>query len=143
MNNQMANSVDHTINGECQGCGECCSALLCVSDAEIKKIKKYLGQHPEVKMINRNTALDKNFKDVCPFLSKGNRCQIYEVRPEICQKFLCSNFKNPEKGVMNHRNKHIVNMITMFMGEKACPNAPDLTNLNKFYEAKKKEVYGK
>ena len=34
-------------------------------------------------------------------------------------------------------------MITTFMGEKTCPNAPDLVGLNKFYESKKKEVYGK
>ena len=46
MNNQMANKIDHTIDGKCSGCGDCCSAILCVSDAEVKKIKKYLCQHP-------------------------------------------------------------------------------------------------
>lgn len=143
MNSQMANKVDHTIDGKCSGCGACCSAILCVSDAEVKKIKKYLGQHPEVKMINRNTALDKDFKDICPFLNKENKCQIYEVRPEICSRFICSAFKDTSIPSLNHRNKRIINMITTFMGEKTCPNAPDLVGLNKFYESKKKEVYGK
>ena len=140
MNSQMANKVDHTIDGKCSGCGACCSAILCVSDAEVKK---YLGQHPEVKMINRNTALDKDFKDICPFLNKENKCQIYEVRPEICSRFICSAFKDTSIPPLNHRNKKIINMITTFMGEKTCPNAPDLVGLNKFYESKKKEVYGK
>ena len=135
MNSQMANKVDHTIDGKCSGCGACCSAILCVSDAEVKKIKKYLGQHPEVKMINRNTALDKDFKDICPFLNKENKCQIYEVRPEICSRFICSAFKDTSIPPLNHRNKRIINMITTFMGEKICPNAPDLVGLNKFYES--------
>ena len=143
MNSQMANKVDHTIDGKCSGCGACCSAILCVSDAEVKKIKKYLGQHPEVKMINRNTALDKDFKDICPFFNEVFKCQIYEVRPEICSRFICSAFKDTSIPPLNHRNKRIINMITTFMGEKTCPNAPDLVGLNKFYESKKKEVYGK
>ena len=42
MNKQMADSIDHTKDGECSGCGQCCSAILCVSDAEVAKIKKYL-----------------------------------------------------------------------------------------------------
>lgn len=94
-------------------------------------------------MINRNTALDKDFKDICPFLNEENKCQIYEVRPEICSRFICSAFKDTSIPPLNHRNKRIINMITTFMGEKACPNAPDLVGLNKFYESKKKEVYGK
>ena len=28
MNSQMANKVDHTIDGKCSGCGRCCSAVL-------------------------------------------------------------------------------------------------------------------
>lgn len=143
MNNQMSNSVDHTKDGNCSMCGKCCSAILCVSDAEVKKIKKYLGQHPEVELINRNNALEKDFKDICPFLNEENKCQIYEVRPEICKRFICSAFKDTTVPPLNHRNKHIINLITTFMGDKSCPNAPDLTGLRQFYEAKKKEVYGK
>lgn len=142
MNNQMANKVDHTVDGKCSGCGACCSAILCVSDAEVKKIKKYLGQHPEVKMNSHNTALDKDFKDICPFLNEEKRCQIYSVRPEICSRFICSAFKDTSIPPLNHRNKKIINMITTFMGKNSCPNAPDLKELNKFYEDKKKEVYG-
>ena len=77
MNSQMANKVDHTIDGKCSGCGACCSAILCVSDAEVKKIKKYLGQHPEVKMIDRNNALQKDFIDICPFLSEEKKKEVY------------------------------------------------------------------
>ena len=58
MNNQMANKIDHTIDGKCSGCGDCCSAILCVGAAGVKRISKQLGQHTEVKMSTGNTALD-------------------------------------------------------------------------------------
>ena len=142
MNSQMANKVDHTIDGKCSGCGACCSAILCVSDAEVSKIKHYLGQHPEVKMIDRNNALQKDFIDICPFLGEEKKCQIYEVRPEICRRFICSKYQNVDNQPLNHRNKKIINMITTFNQTGTCPNAPNLKELNKFYEEKKKEVYG-
>lgn len=143
MNRNMSNPIDHTIDGECAMCGRCCSAVLCVSDSEVSKIKHYLGQHPEVKMIDRNNVLQKDFIDVCPFLSEENRCQIYEVRPEICRRFICSKYKSAGNKPLNHRNKKIINMITTFNNTGTTPNAPDLKELNKFYEEKKKEVYGK
>ena len=142
MNSQMANKVDHTIDGKCSGCGACCSAVLCVSDAEVSKIRGYLGEHPEVKMIDRNNALQKDFIDICPFLSEEKKCQIYEVRPEICRRFICSKYQNVDNQPLNHRNKKIINMITTFNQTGKCPNAPNIKELNKFYEEKKKEVYG-
>ena len=33
---------DFSINGKCSMCGECCGAILPVSEKEIKRIKKYV-----------------------------------------------------------------------------------------------------
>ena len=79
---------------------------------------------------------------ICPFLSEEKKCQIYEVRPEICRRFICSKYQNVDNQPLNHRNKKIINMITTFNQTGTCPNAPNLKELNKFYEEKKKEVYG-
>lgn len=42
--NIMSEAVkDFTVCGKCSGCGSCCSDLLPVTDAEIKRILKYDG----------------------------------------------------------------------------------------------------
>lgn len=143
MNNQMSKSVDHTVDGKCSGCGQCCSALLILSQAEINRIHSYLKQHPEVELHNRNSVLETQFKDICPFLTDEKRCGIYEVRPEICQGFICSNYGKLDATKFSHVNKKIVNMITTFMPKSPCSNAPDLGELNDFYAKKKREAYGR
>ena len=83
MNKQMADSVDHTKDGNCSGCGQCCSCLLILSEGEIAKIKNY--------------------------------------KP------------------LDHNYKKIVNMVETFMN-KECSNAPDIKELNKMYQEKKREA---
>lgn len=148
MNKQLASPENRCVKKEdgsfeCSTCGRCCSAILCVSKTELKKIKKYLREHPEVKLTNRNNVVATEFKDVCPFLNGENRCGIYAVRPEICRHFLCANYQDPSVAPMNHRDKTIVNMITEFMPDSPCPSTPNLTEINRFYEARKKLAYGK
>lgn len=139
MNKQMADSVDHTKDGACSQCGQCCSCLLILSEGEIAKIKKYLKEHPEVKMKDRNSALQNKFVDVCPFLNEENECEIYSVRPQICSRFICSRFKDPDYKPLDHSYKKIVNMVETFMN-KECSNAPDIKELNKMYQEKKREA---
>lgn len=143
----MASSTDYTVEVDgkrvCSGCGRCCSAILCVSKAELLRIHRYLRKHPEVKLINRNDVVNKEFKDVCPFLTEENKCGIYDYRPEICRHFVCSNYLSQGAPPMDHRGKTVVNMITEFMPDSPCPSAPDLTEINQFYEQKKRMVYGK
>ena len=94
----MSNPVDRTKDGECSQCGRCCSAVLCVSDAEVSKIKHYLGQHPEVKMIDRNNALQKDFIDICPLIDLTENSVFYCVPALFCS-FDTPTIKNPRKRV--------------------------------------------
>jgi hypothetical protein len=76
--------TDNTIFGHCSNCGECCTDYLIITDKELKAIKKYLKHHPEIHDMTRPV--------LCPFRDPIRmRCQIYEVRPEICRRFLCHN----------------------------------------------------
>ena len=89
MNSQMANKVDHTIDGKCSGCGACCSAVLCVSDAEVSKIKHYLGQHPEVKMIDRNNAFRRTSLIFVLFLVKRRNVKFMKfVQKSVVDLFV-------------------------------------------------------
>lgn len=74
-----------TINGICSNCGECCSDFLHLDKKEIETIDNYLKNH---KIIQQNKG-SNNWN--CPFRNNVLRkCEIYEVRPLICQKFKCN-----------------------------------------------------
>ena len=73
-----------TICGHCSNCGECCSDFLHLDKTEISKIDKYLETHN----IKQNNVGANNWN--CPFRNETFRkCEIYEVRPQICRVFKC------------------------------------------------------
>ena len=81
----MSKIVDLTLNGHCTNCGGCCSDYLFLDDEEIKRIDEYLKTH---KVEQHHTSCNDS---VCPFRNdETKRCDIYEVRPYICQKFKCN-----------------------------------------------------
>lgn len=135
-------NINNTVDGKCSKCGACCSALLPVSNEEIKKIKRYIAKN-DIKCVNRNSVFSKKFEDVCPFLSSEKLCNIYDERPEVCRNFSCSEYKRYTGENINHRNKHIINMLTEFYSDAFIPNEiPNLAEINKLYEGKKRKVYG-
>lgn len=79
---------DFTCNGECSNCGQCCSNLLPMSRKEIKRIKAYIKKH-HIKEQRHNGIMGVDM--TCPFRDEANKkCLIYEVRPCICQLFICN-----------------------------------------------------
>lgn len=80
----MIHMTNYTINGNCSNCGECCSDILPLNEKEIVKIDKYLKTH---KLKKHHEFLNDAR---CPFRNDVERkCEIYEVRPYICQMFKC------------------------------------------------------
>ena len=65
----------------CTNCGICCGPII-VSNNELKMIKQYVSDHPEiVKKIKRNPF-------TCVFRDeKQKKCMIYPARPVVCQLF--------------------------------------------------------
>ena len=85
--------TDLTDHGKCTGGGGCCGNILPLSIKEINVIKHYIKTH-NIKENSRvlNVFAEKPMMDMtCPFLSnrETKRCDIYEVRPEICRRFKC------------------------------------------------------
>ena len=83
-------------NFECTGCGDCCrwSGSVLLTDADIARMAAALGLSEEA-FIDRHTrlapnriqlALIDNPDESCSFL-EGNRCNVYEARPEQCRSF--------------------------------------------------------
>ncbi len=108
--------TDFTNNGECSNCGGCCSALLPVSDDEIKQIRQYIkSNHIKPKSGVRAPMINPMIDLTCPFLdvSKEQKCMIYEVRPLICRKFTCSKDK-PSWSMDELKGRKLKNMREVF-----------------------------
>lgn len=86
------NLYNYTVGGECSKCGNCCSDIFPLSDAEIRRIRKYIRQKG-LKESKHLIPVAKPVLDMtCPFRDNGKKiCTIYEVRPEICRQFICDN----------------------------------------------------
>ena len=131
----MEQLIDYTINGECSGCGRCCTNILPLSQKEIQKIKSYIGQK-SIKPINRCNLLSLTYSNICPFLNSEKKCNIYQVRPEICKKFSCSKENNNSK-TFNYSDKRIINMLEIFGEDEIQPGAPNINELDKIFQLNK------
>lgn len=110
----LNNCIDFTKNGKCSNCGECCSANLPMSNKELKQIKQYVKKHNIKPHTLKIVGVSDNcIEFTCPFRNESeNKCDIYKVRPWICQRFICNrtqlNTYNPTKKLK------IVNMREIF-----------------------------
>ncbi len=83
-NYQEPTLTNYTNNGICSRCGECCSEFLPLDEKEMEEIEKYLRTHK----VKRHNKGKNNFR--CPFRNDEKKiCEIYKVRPQICQVFKC------------------------------------------------------
>ena len=84
----MIDMKNNTINGMCSNCGECCSDILPLSTREITKIDMYIKKKAHLYEIRNNHEAQN--EAICPFRNdRQKKCDIYEVRPYICQAFKC------------------------------------------------------
>ncbi len=111
---------DYTSDGQCSGCGQCCTDLLPVSHKEIKEIQRYIKKHkiePQKRFLP--TADGMMFDLMCPFRNDSDRkCMIYKVRPLICRDFKCD---HPKKGIkpdeqLYKMSRKVISMRTVFYG---------------------------
>lgn len=82
---------NNCIDGKCSNCGECCSDLLPLTDAEVSKLKRYAAAH-NLKEHRQAPFFDQKATDLtCPFRNEQTkRCDVYPVRPLICREFICT-----------------------------------------------------
>jgi hypothetical protein len=119
----MNNGVyDLTNNGECTGCGSCCSNLLVLTDKEIKEIRRYIKTH-NIKECKYGVAipLAQPILDMCcPFLDDrkpNHKCTIYEFRPKVCRDFICCPSERPAVSIEYAMSANVVNVRETFFGK--------------------------
>lgn len=86
---------DFTKDGECSGCGSCCSDALPVSRKEYKRILKYIQSRHIRECVHRPPTVNPVYDMTCPFRDDVKRvCTIYPVRPAVCRDFRCDKARN-------------------------------------------------
>ena len=102
---------DFTNNGKCSNCGECCGDILHLSKEEIIRIDRYLKKN---KIEPTPRCILVTYDNTCPFRdNKDKKCKIYEVRPEVCSNFICSNsMKIIDKDRNHYDNRADINGST-------------------------------
>lgn len=86
---------DFTENRECSQCGACCANYLPMSEKELKEIKRYVKKRHIKPQRHLMPTVEPTIDMTCPLRNDSERkCMCYEVRPQICRSFLCSNHKN-------------------------------------------------
>lgn len=75
--------------GKCSRCGECCTPFIPITNKEYKIIKKYIKDND----IQKENLIDGEnvYVRCCFYNRKEKKCNIYEVRPEVCRRFKCCN----------------------------------------------------
>lgn len=106
---------DHTKDGKCSGCGDCCGKWLPVTKKEIERIRRYIKE-------NQIPVQNNADPTACPFRSEAEgKCLVYPVRPAICRDFRCDKpAKNiPARAHLYHGKIIIYDMRAAFCGKEA------------------------
>lgn len=70
--------------GDCRGCGECCSRFVPVSVFDLRRLEPYVRKNG-VRPREPRGELDLT----CPWLTDSGECAVYPARPESCRVYRC------------------------------------------------------
>lgn len=71
-------------DGDCRGCGECCSRYIPLNAADVIRLRGFVKRHG---IEQRPPRADIDL--TCPYLTDGNTCAVYDARPMICRTYRC------------------------------------------------------
>lgn len=71
-------------NGDCRGCGECCSRFLPLSKRDLGRLARYVADNG-IEMHHERGEVDL----MCPYLGDDRECSVYDARPDICRAYRC------------------------------------------------------
>ena len=106
-----------TDNGKCTQCGKCCGSTLPMTQTEIDTIHGHIKKYNIKECKNKTPLAQLVLYMICPFLDeskKSKKCKIYEVRPEICKKFICDPAQRVQIDISHAAQARIVDVRKEF-----------------------------
>ena len=112
------NIYNFTKDGKCSGCGGCCSNLLPMSQKEVDVIHRYIKKHHVKECKHLLPVAKQAFDMTCPFRDNDKKiCTIYEVRPEICEQFICDSEQRAKRNrKLLGQTRNVVDVRSEFYG---------------------------
>lgn len=140
-------TINFCVNGKCSNCGSCCTNFLPVTDAEIRRIKRFIAaNHIEPCRHGFSAPLTEKPVDmICPFRDEEKKiCTIYKVRPLICWGYQCNKTVRKFAADMYGKNydprkMHFINIRLTFYGADDMANQ---VNMTRVMAMKQKEAFG-
>lgn len=105
--NQLKDEVIDYNNPNCNNCNDCCSLNVMLTKEEYEFYIKHFKKNKKVlvELAQKHREKGKKVKAInfmCPFTSKGRKCLIYNIRPQICKDFHCK----PQLNKPNHLKEY-------------------------------------
>ena len=77
--------------GDCRGCGECCSRFVPASVFDLRRLEPYVRKRGVMPREPRGEV-----DLTCPWLTDSGECAVYAARPEVCRAYRCDLHKRGE-----------------------------------------------
>lgn len=140
-------TVDFCIDGKCSCCGSCCTNFLALSDAEIRRIKRFITANNIKPCCHGVSAplTERPVDMICPFRDEEKKiCTVYAVRPLICRGYQCNKSlkqfaKDMFKKGYNKERRHYINVRLTFFGADDFENQ---VNMTRVMAMKQKAAFG-
>lgn len=81
--------VNCSHGGVCACCGGCCSDILPITKKESDTLRHFVQTHNYKPNTRVSAVLVNPYDMTCPFLNKECRCDVYDIRPQVCRLFRC------------------------------------------------------
>lgn len=83
--------VDKSNCGRCSMCGECCSDIIPLTADEVLRLRRFVRENQYVANTKVKLGMSVLYDMTCPFLNSENKCDVYDIRPDVCKLFRCWN----------------------------------------------------
>lgn len=118
MSIKLEGAIDLTENGKCSNCGGCCSNFLPMRKEEVERLKRFVRRKHFKPIVRSNVLVGGSVDLICPFRNdKEQRCEVYDIRPEVCRAYRCDQAANGTLPDFKHQKLYtVVNLRQVVFG---------------------------
>ena len=118
MSVKLDDAIDLTKNGKCSDCGGCCSNFLPLRKEEVERLKRFVRRKHFKPIVRCSVLAGRSIDLMCPFKNdEEQRCEVYDIRPEVCRAYRCDQAANGTLQDFKHQKLYtVVNLRQVVFG---------------------------